>query len=252
MYVKWAFGHLVVVSYLVVWTLHDPTDRLTPGFPVLHRLLEFAQTHHRLLPHVPSVCLSTANSSPHVGIAPQSLGSSSQPLRLPGDLRPCPGCVWLRQGLSDSQTSCFTLSLKYFSSDSDNCPHVGIGRLLQCPHLPKEFSVLLTLPFSRLVPSFFRVLRGSIYSFPVVRYSCPLSAGILQTLLCLKVYSWCIYGERCTPCPPTPLPSCSSPAQTHVRWVGDALQLSHPLLPTSPALSFSQLQGLFQWVSSLH
>ena len=181
-----------------------------------------------------------------------SLGSSSQPLRLPGDLRPCPGCVWLRQGLSDSQTSCFTLSLKYFSSDSDNCPHVGIGRLLQCPHLPKEFSVLLTLPFSRLVPSFFRVLRGSIYSFPVVRYFCPLSAGILQTLLCLKVYSWCIYGERCTPCPPTPLPSCSSPAQTHVRWVGDALQLSHPLLPTSPALSFSQLQGLFQWVSSLH
>ena len=140
-----------------------------------------------------------------------SLGSSSQLLRLPGDLRPCPGCVWLRQGLSDSQTSCFTLSLKYFSSDSDNCPHVGIGRLLQCPHLPKEFSVLLTLPFSRLVPSFFRVLRGSIYSFPVVRYSCPLSAGILQTLLCLKVYSWCIYGERCSPHLSTPLPSCSLP-----------------------------------------
>ena len=59
-------------------------------------------------------------------------------------------------------------------------------------------------------PSSYRVLHGSIYSFPLVRYSCLLSAGVLHALLCLKVYSWCIHGERCTPCPPTPLPSCSS------------------------------------------
>ena len=31
------------------------------------------------------------------------------------------------------QISCFTLSLKCFSSDSDNCPDVGIGLLLQLP-----------------------------------------------------------------------------------------------------------------------
>ena len=42
-------------------------------------------------------------------------------------------------------------------------------------------------------------------------------------------------------------------AQTHVHWVSDAIQLSHPLSPPSPlALSFSQHQGLFQWVSSSH
>ena len=52
------------------------------------------------------------------------------------------------------------------------------------------------------------VLRGSIYSFPLVRYSCPLSAGFLHALLCLMVYSWCIHGERCTPCAPTPPSSC--------------------------------------------
>ena len=41
--------------------------------------------------------------------------------------------------------------------------------------------------------------------------------------------------------------------QTHVHWVGDAIQPSHPLLsPSSPALNLSQHQGLFQWVSSLH
>ena len=42
-------------------------------------------------------------------------------------------------------------------------------------------------------------------------------------------------------------------AQTHVQWVGDALQPSHPLLsPSFPAFNLSQHQGIFQWVSSLH
>ena len=39
--------------------------------------------------------------------------------------------------------------------------------------------------------------------------------------------------------------------QTHVHWVGDAIQPSHPLLsPSPPAFNLSQHQGLFQWVSS--
>ena len=42
-------------------------------------------------------------------------------------------------------------------------------------------------------------------------------------------------------------------AQTYVRWVDDAIQPSHPLLPPSPlAFNLSQHQGLFQWVVSLH
>ena len=42
-------------------------------------------------------------------------------------------------------------------------------------------------------------------------------------------------------------------AQTHVHWVNNAIQSSHPLLPPSPpALNLSQHQGLFQWISSLH
>ena len=41
--------------------------------------------------------------------------------------------------------------------------------------------------------------------------------------------------------------------QTHVHWVGDAIQPSHPLSSLSPpALHLSQHQGLFIWVSSLH
>ena len=57
---------------------------------------------------------------------------------------------------------------------------------------------------------------------------------------------------------------CSTPAlpvhhqlmeftQTHVRWVSDAIQPSHPLLtPSPPAFYLSQHQCLSQWVSSLH
>ena len=41
--------------------------------------------------------------------------------------------------------------------------------------------------------------------------------------------------------------------QTHVHWVGDAIQPSHPLLsPSPPAFHLSQHQGLFQWGSSSH
>ena len=42
-------------------------------------------------------------------------------------------------------------------------------------------------------------------------------------------------------------------AQTQVHWVSDAMQPSHPLSsPSPPAISLSQHQGLFKWVSSSH
>ena len=40
--------------------------------------------------------------------------------------------------------------------------------------------------------------------------------------------------------------------QTHVHWVSDAIQPSHPLSsPFPPAFNLSQRQSLFKWVSSL-
>ena len=123
---------------------------------------------------------------------------------------------------------------------------------------------------------------SSIYYFLLVRYSSLLSAGLLHALLCLKVYSRCIHGERYSPHQPTPhhlvclsssvqfnsvAQSCptlcdpmnrSTPglpvhhqlpelAQTHVHLVGDAIQPSHPLSsPSPPAPKPSQHQDLFQ------
>ena len=48
-------------------------------------------------------------------------------------------------------------------------------------------------------------------------------------------------------------PQLSELAQTHVHWVGDAIQPSHPLWSTSPpTFNLSHNQGLLQWVSSMH
>ena len=42
-------------------------------------------------------------------------------------------------------------------------------------------------------------------------------------------------------------------AQTHVHWVSEAIQSSHPLSSHSPpAFNLSQHQGIFQWTSSSH
>ena len=57
------------------------------------------------------------------------------------------------------QISCFTLSLKCLSSDSDSCPHVGIRPRLQFPHQLRAGPVLLNNtpvfpPSSFILPSF--------------------------------------------------------------------------------------------------
>ena len=93
-------------------------------------------------------------------------------------------------------------------------PGCGDQTPASVPQCARVGPVLLTLLFSPLVPLSYQVLHGSIYSFPLVKYSCSLSAGVLHALLCLKVYSWYIYGERYTPCLPTP-PACCSPKCSH-------------------------------------
>ena len=130
--------------------------------PVAAWLSSTGVSHHNLLPHIPSIHLYAVNSSPCPGIVPQSLNSSSQPLPLPEVCMAVQGvygcskdCVILTP-FRLPQISCFTLSLKCLSSDSNSCPHVGIGPLLQFPHPLRAGPVLLTLlipPLPHRVPS---------------------------------------------------------------------------------------------------
>ena len=144
-------------------------------------------SHHDLLPHIPSTHLSAVSSSPRPGVAPRSLSSSSQPPHLPRGLQSCPGCVAAARTadlipLRLPQTSGFTLSLQCFSSDSDNCPDVGIGPPLQSPHPPRAGPVLATLLFSLTPPSFARFCALS----PAGQALGRLSAGVPLALLGLK------------------------------------------------------------------
>ena len=76
----------------------------------------------------------------------------------------------------------------------------------------------------------------------------------------ITLHCYCSFSESCLIlCNPM---DCSMPgfpvlhrlselAQTHVHWVGDAIQPSCPLSSPSPSgFNLSQHQGLFQWVGS--
>ena len=82
-----------------------------------------------------------------------------------------------------------------------------------CSSSPTCWVQIQSYQHSHFPPSSFILLSFAwVYTSPsLVRYSCLLSAGVLHALLCLKVYFWCIHGERCTPLPPISLPTCSPP-----------------------------------------
>ena len=116
-----------------------------------------------------------------------------------------------------SQISCCTLlQAQMLPLCPNNWLNVWIWHLLQFPTSPGTVPVLFTLLFflSLHHPNKFCV---SLYSLPMVRDSCPLSAGVLWYFLHLKVCFWCTHGERCAPYPPTPPPSCLS-SQLTVLW----------------------------------
>ena len=77
--------------------------------------------------------------------------------------------------------------------------------------------------------------------------------SIVLLLLCPLVVSGSLWPINCRATPGFPvLNYLLEFAQTHVHWVGDAIQPSHPLSSPSPAFNFSQHQGHFQWAGSSH
>ena len=135
--------------------------------------------HHNLLPHIISIHLSVINNSPCPGIAPPSLNSSLCAFQ--GTSVP----VWGMYGCSKdclilipfrlTQISCFTLSLKcFFSSDSDSCPTVEIGRLHQFLH-PVRAGNTLVFPYSSFI------LRG--FAWLCIFFS--------TSQVLLSAFSWC-------------------------------------------------------------
>ena len=119
-------------------------------------------------------------------------------------------------------------------------------------HIPEE-----ALPASSVLPALPPPQSGlgALLRAPFCRYvmSCLGCSPSVQFSLVTQSYP--------TLCNPM---DCSTPrfpvhhqflefTQTHVYWVSEAIQPSHPLSSLSlPALNLSQHQGLFKWVSSSH
>ena len=93
-------------------------------------------------------------------------------------------------------------------------------------------------------------------AFPSLKELCSLWHMLRQCLSVSSVTQSCLTLGNPKNCSIPGLPvynQLPELAQIHIHWVSDAIQPSCPLSsPSSPAFNFSQLQSLFQWVSSLH
>ena len=137
-----------------------------------------------------------------------------------------------------------------------------------CPCLTVDSPHNGLCTFTWLTPSFSSPaicsnITSSKQSFPVSHTTSPLQLTLaLCTFHWLPSSQFSSIAQKClTICDPM---DCSTPGfplhhqlpeltQTHVHWVSNAIQPSHPLSsPSPPIFNLSQHQSLFQWVSSLH
>ena len=129
--------------------------------------------------------------------------------------------------------------------------HMVLEKWPQTLLFSKLPSLSWTLTLLFLIALFFLWLYFSLY-FPSCSH-CRVGANYLV--------HHCGFSSVIQSCPTLFDPmGCSTPGfpvlhqlpeltQTHVHWVGDAIQPSHPF---PPAFNHSQHQGLFTWVSSSH
>ena len=224
-------------------TLCDPMNCSTPGLFVHHQLPEFTQTHVH-----------------HVGDAIQPsdlLSSPSPPDPNPSQHRSL--FQWVNSAWGGQSTGVSALASFLPKNTQRNAnqnyneisPHTGqnghhqksinnkcwrgcgeMGMLLHC-----WWECKLIQPLWKTVWRFLKKLGIKPSSVSSVAQSCP---------------TLCDPMNHSTPGLPVhhQLPEFT---QTHVHWVDDAIQPSHPLLsPSPPAPNPSQHQSLFQWVNSSH
>ena len=127
------------------------------------------------------------------------------------------------------------------------CPKVLLATAIFPPPL-KAMSVTILITFFK-ASVFLSHVKNSFKDCHLIQWLRTHSSGQFSHSLCPTL------------CDPM---DCSMPGlavhhqlpeftQTHVHWVGDAIQSSHPLWsPSPPTFNLSQHQGLFKWVSSSH
>ena len=206
--------------------LHDSMNCSKPGFPVLCYLPEFAQvyvqwvsdviqTSYPLLPPLllPSIFSSIRVFSNMLSLCIRLPKFGASPSVLPMNIHD-----WFPLGL----TGLISLLSK------------GLSRIFSRPIVQNINSLVLGLLFGPTFTSLHDYWKDHQFN-SVAESSLTLCDPMDHSMPGLPVHHH--------------LPEFT---QTHVRWVGDAIQPSHLLSSPSPAFNLSQHQGLFTWVSSLH
>ena len=88
-------------------------------------------------------------------------------------------------------------------------PRYGEQTPASVPPLTEGRSSPTSTPVFPLVPSFLLSFVWFYIFFSTGQVLLSILSWYSAAVLYLKVYSWCIRGERCTPWLPTPPPSCS-------------------------------------------
>ena len=129
--------------------------------------------------------------------------------------------------------------------------NTAIPRDGEADHLLIHFLVICASSSSNFLLKSITVLLNGFLFLLICRLPCTLDIILFFSLVIQSCLTLC-----------SPM-DCSMPhfpvhhqhlelAQTHVHWVGDAIQLFNSWLSPSPAFNLSQHQCLFQWVSSSH
>ena len=228
----------------------------TLGFPVLHCLPEFAQTHIRwILWYHPTISSSvvlfscspafpasrSSPFSPLFSSGARSIGTSAADLSVNVQGWSPLGLTSLislpSNGLSRVFSSTSSENLQLFSVQP------SLWSQLSHPYVTTGITGYLTIQTfaSKMVALPFNMLCRVVIAFV------PRSSSV-QSLSCVRL------------CEPMDCRMPGLPAhhqlleftQTFVHWVGDAIRQFHPLSSPPPAaLNLSQHQGLFKWVSFL-
>ena len=134
----------------------------------------------------------------------------------------------------DGHRGCFHVLAIVNNAAVNNGIHVSLSILVSSRYMPQSGIVG---SYGGFIPSFLRNLPVDLYQFS--------SAAQLCLTLCDPM-------NFSTPGLPVYHQLLES-TQTHVHWVGNAIQPSHPLSSPSPlAFNLSYHQGLSKWVSSSH
>ena len=172
------------------------------------------------------------------------------------------GSAWLRRPHAQAAAPVTSTldSLPFACEGSQNIPYTTFHEdYCQLRAIEKQLTKEeLCLPPSAWKQGInFASWRWNKFPFEDVLPSLGRGEQIISSFLTLLLFShpvvsssmW-LYGLQHTR-PPYPC-HFQKFAQVHVHCIGDAIQPSHPLIPSPSVLKLSQPQGLFQWVSSSH